>query len=128
MDVDSDDANDKNHASTKKRHLPVTPHPPSSIKPQPPSKHMKRPYTAGDFCSKRYRQRFIEEPIQFVDTYHYTDNDGGKLELRLDSRQPDHLTDINGQYQNVHCLEDTTKSIVEPSEKKPPKKLVIKSI
>ena len=130
MDVESDDENlssSGQHPNTKKRHLPVTPHPPTLLKPQPPSKQLKRPHTAGDFRSRRYRQRSVEEPVQFVDTSHHdTGNDSGNLQSHLDSRQPDHLTDINGQYQDMHSLKETVSSGHDPkhSETKPSKKWV----
>ena len=117
LDVEDDDnASSKHHVNTKKRQLPITPHPPSSVKPQPPSKYLKRPYTAGDFRSRRYRQRSVEEPVQFVDT-------GEKLESHLDSRQPDHLIDVNGQHQDIFSLKDPVND-PEHIEKKPPKKCV----
>ena len=97
------------------------------IKPQPPSKQLKRPHTAGDFRSRRYRQRSVEEPVQFVDTSHHnTANNSGNLQSHLDSRQPDHLTDINGQYQDMHSLKETVSSGHDPkhSETKPSKKWV----
>lgn len=123
--MESDDQNylsGENYRSTKQHHLPVTPHaPPLSVKPRPPSKHKKRPQTAGDFRSRRYRQRSVEEPVQFMDTLHHdVDNDRKKL----DSRQPDHLTDINGQYQDTGFLKDTASSGCDPeqAEKKSSKK------
>lgn len=128
MDVENDDKNhssSRHHVNSKKCQLPITPHPPPSVKPQPPSKHLKRPHTAGDFRSRRYRQRSVEEPVQFVDASHHdTDTDGGKLESSLDSRQPDLLTDINGKYQDTHSLKETVSSGYGPehSEKKVPKK------
>ena len=124
LDVEDDDnASSKHHVNTKNRHLPITPHPPSLIRPQPPSGHLNRPHTAGDFRSRRYRQRSMEEPIQFVNTSHHTDTER-KLESHLDSRQPDHLIDINGQHQNVHSFKDPVHDS-EHNEKKPPKKCVI---
>ena len=120
MDVEQDDdTSSKHHRNTKKRHLPTTPHPPSSRKPQPPSKHIKRPHTAGDFRSRRYRQQSVEESVQFADTLHHKiDSDGGKVESHSDSKQPDHLIDINGQYQDAHSHKDSPEHI----EKKSPKK------
>ena len=45
--------------------------------------------------------------VQFVDTSHHdTGNDGGKLQSHLDSRQSNHLTDTNGQYQGINSLKD----------------------
>ena len=121
LDVEEgDNTSSKHRISTKKRQLPITPHPPPSVKPQPPSKHLKRPHTAGDFHSRRYRQRSVEEPVQLVDTSHHNaDRDGGKLE---DSRQPDHLIDINGQPQDIHSLKDHP---VNDPEQKLPKKCVV---
>lgn len=124
LDVeDGDNASSKHHVNAKKRHLPITPHPPSSVKPQPPSKHLKRPHTAGDFHSRRYRQRSVEEPVQFVNTSYHT-NTGSDERKFEDSRQPDHLIDINGQHQDVHSLKGPVYDS-EHIEKKPPKKCVI---
>jgi len=120
MDVEQDDdTNSKHHGNTKKRHLPATPHPPSSHKPQPPGKHTKRPHTAGDFRTRRYRQRSVEESVQFVDTLHHEiDSEGGKIESHLDSKKPDPLIDINRDtYSHEASLNDP-----EHIEKKPPKK------
>lgn len=128
MDVQSDDDDDhttNKHHDTKKHHLPITPHPPSSFKPQPPSKQLKRPHTAGDFRSRRYRQRSVEEPMQYVGTSHDdADNDRKKIESCLESRQPDHLIDVNGQYQNTHSLKETVSSGYDPEhgDKKTPLK------
>ena len=131
LDVESDDENhlsSGDHVHAKKRHLPVTPHPPSSVKPQPPSKQLKRPHTAGDFRSRRYRPRSVEEPVQFVDTSHHdTGSDSTRnLQSQLDSRRPDHLTDINEQYQDIHSRKKTVSSGHDPehSEAKPSKKWV----
>ena len=127
MDVEDDDnASSKHDVNTKKRHLPITPHPPSSVKPQPPSRHLKRPHTAGDFRNRRYRQRSVEEPVQFVNTSYHTNtgSDERKLESQLDSRQPDHLIDVNGQHQDTHSLKGPVHDS-EHIEKKPLKKYVI---
>lgn len=87
---------------------------------------MKRPHTAGDFRTRRYRQRSVEEPVQVVDILHHdADNDGGKVTSHLNySRQPDHLSDINGQHQDIHSLKETASISydTEHVEKKPPKK------
>ena len=106
LDIESG-GGDKNYSSNKKRQLPVTPHPPPSIKPHPPRKATRRPQTAGDFRSRRYRQRSVEEPVEFVNTVHHgTDDVEEKLESRLDSKQPGHLIDINGQHQEMDSFKD----------------------
>ena len=123
LDVESDDEEMMGQASyqlrTKKRQLPATPHPPSSFQPLPPSKTKRRPHTAGDFRSRRYRKQSLEEQVQLVGQPVVKPLDGDRVHSILDDRQPSHLTSINGQ---VPSQEDSVVATSQHAEKKPHKK------
>jgi len=123
LDVESDDEETMGQASyplsTKKQQFPATPHPPSSFQPLPPSKTKRRPHTAGDFRSRRYRKQSLEEQVELVGQPVIKPLDGDRVQSLLDDRQPSHLTSINGQ---VSSLEGHVLATRQHAEKKPHKK------
>ena len=122
LDLESDDEETMGltgyHLSTKKRQLPTTPHPPQSFQPLPPSKTNRRPHTAGDFRSRRYRKQSLEEQVQLTGQL-LTKPLDDQVQSVLDDRQPSHLTTANGQ---LSSQEDSAATTSHHAEKKPHKK------